>query len=120
MFKSASGSAPSPSCKRLCPRVPTPRVLARGRWEKTLQGMAGVQSWKFERSNFDPPVERPAVRSYAGHVPPMDVTTVWDSLESANTLFGNKDLLIWLWGTVAGAPAVHVAGDGPQQNAGAA
>lgn len=95
-----------------------PRELARARWETTLQGMAGIESWSFTRSELDPPVERPAVLTYAGNVPPAGITMTWESIEAANALFGNKDLLIWLWGTVAGAPAVHVADGTPQQNAG--
>jgi len=92
------------------------QALARQRWEATFQGMQGLDSWLFERSTNDPPVERPAVLAYAGNVPPMDITMFWDSMEAANAIFGNKDLLLSLWGTVAGTPALHVAGT-PQMNA---
>lgn len=90
-------------------------TLAKARWNQTLKGMVGVQNWTFTRSAYDPPMEPAGVLEYAGGTPPVDVTMIWDSVETANGLFGNKDLLIWLWGAVAATPAVHVAGT-PQLN----
>jgi hypothetical protein len=83
-----------------------PRQLAENRWRTALSKVTGLESFEFRRPKAHAPAEDPGVLEYAGVVAPVDVTMVWDSIDSANVIFANKDLFIQLCGAVAARPAV--------------
>jgi hypothetical protein len=91
------------------------RDSARARWDDTLSRWPGVVSSAFEPPADDPPIERAVVRAQFNHVPPVDLTIVFDTGEHADTLFGNSELIDHLIGVVAGPHAVHTVGQ-PQAN----
>lgn len=83
-----------------------PRQLAQDRWSTSLSKASGLQSFEFKRPQSHAPSEDPGVLEYAGGVAPVDITMVWDSIDSANSILANKDLFIQLCGAVAARPAV--------------
>jgi hypothetical protein len=86
------------------------RAEAEKRWTERLSSHPGVIGFAFDKAPGGSPQERPETLTYGAGVRPVDLTTEWESLEHANTLFDNSELFADLNGLLAGAPAVKIVG----------